>query len=137
MTESSFRKLLLRLAYIPILTLCGFLIILGLQIREIALLRIAGSQATTILLQSDRLQKSLNDEETGIRGYLATKNPVFLQPYNEALGRFSGEFASLQETASSHPTLSAKLTILSESSKRFDDINRKLLQTGLDRKSVV
>jgi hypothetical protein len=50
MTESSFRKLLLRLAYIPILTLCGFLIILGLQIREIALLRIAGSQATTILL---------------------------------------------------------------------------------------
>jgi PAS domain S-box-containing protein len=137
MTESSFRKLLLRLAYIPILTLCGFLIILGLQIREIALLRIAGSQATTILLQSDRLQKSLNDEETGVRGYLATRNPVFLQPYNEALGRFSGEFASLQQMASSNPTLSAKLTTLSESSKRFDDINRKLLQTGLSNDVIV
>ena len=52
MTESSFRQLLLRLAYFPILSLCGFLIILSLSLRQIALLRFAGSQATSILLQA-------------------------------------------------------------------------------------
>src|ERR1700733_788814 len=105
MTESSFRQLLLRLAYIPILSLIGFLAILGLELREVALLRFTGSQATTILLQSDLLQKSMIDEETGIRGYLAAKNSLFLQPYNDASTRFEGELSSLKSTASSNPAL--------------------------------
>ena len=137
MTESSFRRLLLRLAYIPILSLLGFLAILGVQLREIALLRFAGSQATTILLQSDRLQKSMIDEETGIRGYLGTKNPLFLQPYNEASGRFGGEFSSLQGMTSSSPSVAAKIVTIAESYKRFNNINQTLLQNDLSTDTMV
>ncbi len=95
MTESSFRQLLLRLAYIPILSLLCFLAILGVELREIALFRLAGAQATTILLQTDSLQKSMIDQETGIRGYLAAKNALFLQPSTEASASFNSELASL------------------------------------------
>src|ERR1700722_1132745 len=103
MTESSFRQLLLRLALIPIFSLLAVLAIFGVELREIALLRFAGAQATTILLQTDSLQKSMIDQETGIRGYLVAKNALFLQPYNEASVRLNGELSLLQSTASSNP----------------------------------
>jgi PAS domain S-box-containing protein len=131
MTESSFRQLLLRLAFIPILSLLGFLTILGVELREIALLRFAGAQATTILLQTDSLEKSMIDQETGIRGYLAAKNALFLQPYNEASARFDGELASLRSTASSNPALTAKIAAISASYKHFNDVNQILLKDTL------
>lgn len=131
MTESSFRKLLLRLACIPILSLLGFLAILGVELREIALLRTAGAQATTILLQTDSLQKSMIDEEAGIRGYLAAKDALFLQPYNAASARFDGELSLLQSSAPSDLALAAKIAAISTSYKHFNDVNQTLLDGTL------
>jgi PAS domain S-box-containing protein len=127
----------LRLAYIPILSLLGFLAILGVELREIALLRLAGSQATTVLLQSGRLEKSMIDEETGIRGYLAAKNPLFLQPYNEASARFDGELSLLQSTAFSDSALTAKIDAISASYKHFSDVNQILLRSTLSNETKV
>jgi PAS domain S-box-containing protein len=137
MTESSFRKLLLRLACIPILSLLGFIAVLGIELREIALLRFAGAQATTVVLQADNLQKSMIDEETGVRGYLAANNVLFLQPYNEASARFGGELSLLQSSTSSNAALSAKIAAISASYKHFNDINQKLLHRGLVNESDV
>jgi PAS domain S-box-containing protein len=131
MTESSFRRLLLRFALIPLILLCGFLAALGFQLREIALRRLAGSQATTVLLESDRLQKSLIDEETGIRGYSAAKDTSFLQPYREASARFGGELSALRNAGAGSPSLSAKIAAISNSYERFNDINQKLLRRNL------
>ncbi len=39
----------------------------------------------TIILDSNRLLKILLDAETGTRGYIISRNPTFLEPYNEAL----------------------------------------------------
>jgi PAS domain S-box-containing protein len=127
MTESSFRRLLLRFALIPLIAICGFLAVLGFQLRQIALRRLAGSQATTVLLQSDRLQKSVTDEETGIRGYLAAKNPTFLEPYREASARFGGELSTLRNAGAQSPSLSLKIAAISNTYERFNDINQKLL----------
>jgi len=137
MTESSFRKLLLRLACVPILSLLSFLAILGVELREIALLRLAGAQATTVLLQTDNLQKSMIDEETGIRGYLAAKNALFLQPYNEASARFDGELSLLQGSASSNPALNTRIASISESYKHFNDVNQLLLKGSLANEADV
>jgi PAS domain S-box-containing protein len=127
MTESAFRRSLLRLALVPILSLLAFVAILGVEFREIALLRIAGAQATTILLQTYRVQKSLLDEETGVRGYLAGESPLFLQPYNDAVA-FSSEFATLQRITSSNPALLANIAHLTASSQQFEDANQLLLK---------
>jgi PAS domain S-box-containing protein len=131
MTESAFRRSLLRLALIPILSLLAFLAILGLQLRKIARLRLALSQATTILLQSDLVQKSMIDEETGIRGYLATKDSLFLQPYNEAAARFQSEFYTLQGMAASEPPLAAKVARLAAGYKKFEGTNQLLVKSPL------
>ena len=128
MTESAFRRSLLRLALVPILSLLVFVAILGVELRKIVILRIAGAQATTILLQSYRVQKSLLDEETGVRGYLAGESPLFLQPYNDAVAQFHNEFGTLQRFASSSPALSVNIAHLTSSSKQFEDANQRLLK---------
>jgi PAS domain S-box-containing protein len=131
MTESSFRKLVLRLACVPILSLLALLAILGIELREIALLRFTGAQATTLLLQADDLEKSMIDQETGIRGYLATKNPLFLQPYTKATARFDGELSLLQSSTSHDPTLSAKIATIAASYQQFNNVNQSLLKSSL------
>jgi CHASE3 domain sensor protein len=40
--------------------------------------------------------KDLTDMETGQRGYLLTADPAYLQPYNDAQGRFATDFAGLR-----------------------------------------
>ena len=137
MTESSFRQLLLRFAYIPLLCLCGFLAVLGLQLREIALLRLAGAQATTVLLQSNRLQKCMIDEETSIRGYLVTKDSEFLAPYREASGQVDGELSQLKYLTTSDLELSARTARISASYKHFDDVNQALLKGGFSNVALI
>ena len=71
------------------------------------------------------------DEETGIRGYVAAKNALFLQPYNEASARFGGELSLLQSSAPSHPTLTSKIAAIATSYKHFNDVNQLLLKSSL------
>lgn len=137
MTESSFRQLLLRFAYIPLLCLCGFLAVLGLQLREIALLRLAGAQATTVLLQSNRLQKCMIDEETSIRGYLVTKDSEFLAPYREASGQIDGELSKLKDLTAFDLELAARAARISASYKHFDDVNQASLKGGFSNDALI
>jgi PAS domain S-box-containing protein len=131
MTESSFRRLLLRFALVPVVGLCLLLAILGFKIHQISLSREQASEATATLLQCDRLLQSMIDEETGIRGYLAARDPVFLEPYREASARFGGELSTLSALASRSPSLSAKVESTVSSFHDFDTINRALLKTDL------
>src|SRR5271166_2491999 len=131
MTESSFRRLLLRFALVPVLGLCLLLSILGFKIHQISLSRAQASEATATLLQCDRLLQSMIDEETGIRGYLAAGDPVFLQPYREAFARFGGELSTLSALASRSPSLSKKVESIVNSFHDFDAINQALLKTDL------
>ncbi len=131
MTESSFRRLLLRFALVPILGLSLLLAVLGFKIHQISLTRAQASDSTATLLQCDRLLQSMIDEETGIRGYLAARDPVFLQPYREASARFGGELSTLSALASRSPSLSRKVDSIATSFHDFDAINHALLKTDL------
>jgi PAS domain S-box-containing protein len=137
MTETSFRRLLLRFALVPILSLCAFLTVFGIQLRRIAERRFQAAQATSVLLQSNRLLKSMLDEETGIRGYIGTRDPLFLQPYKEASARFDGELAELSALRPGTPSLSKRIDTVTASSKNFDAINRELLNLSLPNDAVV
>ena len=83
MTQSEFRLLLLRFALLPLLFLFAFVALISLEVHQIATTRAEGTRATTLLLQADRLLNNLVDEETSIRGYLATGNSSFLEPYQD------------------------------------------------------
>src|ERR1700760_761403 len=99
MTESLFRRLLLRFALLPIVSLCLFLAILGLRIHQINVSRSAGAKNTAILLETSGLLQSMIDEETGIRGFLMTKDPEFLQPTHRASSELDSQLSRLTALA--------------------------------------
>jgi PAS domain S-box-containing protein len=131
MTELSFRKLLLRFAALPVLCCCIFLVIIGLEIRSIANHRLIGAQATAILLQSDIVQQSLTDEETGLRGFLAAQDGSLLQPYHEGMSREESELAALKDLTASDQLLSKQAKAIAENAHAFNDINNQLLADHL------
>ena len=90
----------------------------GLIVIAVPLIALLGTTSANLLLQhsesNDRnastsaralasaasqvLADSVN-AETGVRGYAATRDPLFLAPYNLTLTRISAELRSLQEAA--------------------------------------
>src|SRR5580692_2023277 len=71
---------------------------LMLQRRESGERSVAIAARNLTTAASQVLVDALN-AETGIRGYAATRDPLFLAPYNLALTRIGAERRSLRETA--------------------------------------
>jgi PAS domain S-box-containing protein len=137
MTESSFRLLLLRFALVPVLTLFIFLAALDAMIHQITASRAQASQATSILLASNSLLRSMIDEETGIRGYLIARDASFLQPYHNASSQLGGELSALSALVSADPSLPGKVAEVTRSFRDFDTINRALLTENLPHDTEV
>jgi signal transduction histidine kinase/ActR/RegA family two-component response regulator len=90
----------------------------GLIVVAVPLIALMGTTSANLVLQKDESHErsiSLNarnlvaaagqglsdavNAETGARGYSATRDPLFLAPYNLTLTRISGELRSLRERA--------------------------------------
>jgi CHASE3 domain sensor protein len=56
--------------------------------------------------------KLIVDEETGLRGYLLTSDPEFLEPYNIAVKNMDSEFTLLFEFVAKFPDQTERLTKL-------------------------
>src|SRR5580658_2124983 len=61
---------------------------------------VSGRQTTDLLTVSYGTEISVLDMETGLRGFLLTREPSFLQPYYLARGQLKAEFARLDALAS-------------------------------------
>lgn len=100
MNVDVFRRILRQTVALPILLLFAM--------GGLALVVIHQSATTTAALDaSDRvtagiidLQKLILDQETGLRGYELTHNPVLLQPYRAAESQIPAEFDALQKQLS-------------------------------------
>ena len=79
-----YSRLLLRLLALPIAALTILALALGYGLERIQSSASAVDRADVVILHSNRLIKLMIDEETGLRGFLLTRNPVFLQPLDAA-----------------------------------------------------
>jgi CHASE3 domain sensor protein len=61
-------------------------------------------EADLVIAHSNNLIKLMVDEETGLRGYLLTKDPVFLEPFQVADTRLGSEFSALFGLLTKFPT---------------------------------
>jgi signal transduction histidine kinase len=61
-------------------------------------------------IQADRLFQAYLDEETGVRGYLLTRNTAFLQPYLDGAHVQRDASAQLQTLLRGHPDLQRQAT---------------------------
>ncbi len=137
MTESFFRRLLLRFFLVPLLSLCLFLAVLGFRVHQITVNRTHGAQATTILLDSNRLLECLAGQEASIRGYLVVRDPAFLEPYHQASTRLLRVLPELSSAVANDPPMSAKATSIILGFSDLNAVNRALLQANLSREATI
>src|SRR5260370_25733581 len=68
--------------------------------------------AYQVLVAAETLRNSVEDAETGQRGYLLTGEPRYLGPYNAALSRISASEVKLRQLMADNPRQQSKLAAL-------------------------
>jgi CHASE3 domain sensor protein len=98
-----------RLLILPV-AMSGLLcLVLGYGLRSVERRSLAVDEADLVIAHSNNLIKLMVDEETGLRGYLLTKDPVFLQPFQVADKRMDSEFSALFGLLHSFPNQTKQL----------------------------
>ena len=95
------RHLLVRASAVLVLIL--FVASSALSVRAFALYQEADSTTTGVIAASNSLLIELLNAETGQRGYLLTRNPVYLQPYDMALSTIPADQQRLGSLVSAVP----------------------------------
>ena len=95
MESRLYNRLLVRLLAIPVAALSVLAIILGYGLQRVQQSASAVDRADVVIQHSNRLIKLMVDEETGLRGYLLVRDPIFLRPLQEADRQIDSEFATL------------------------------------------
>jgi PAS domain S-box-containing protein len=90
-----YSKLLFRLLVLPVTALTVLAIILGYGLERVRESADTVDRADVVILHANRLIKLMVDEETGLRGFLLIRNPIFLDPLQEADRQIESEFNTL------------------------------------------
>ncbi len=101
-----------RLGVVALLFLASMLVVIGLSGLMIRSWTRAVDDRTTTLAVSDAvgdLQLAYSDQETGIRGYVLSADPVFLTPYWDGLGAETQALDALRERPTGIPSFDTQL----------------------------
>jgi PAS domain S-box-containing protein len=90
-----YNRLLFRLLALPIAALAILALVLGYGLQRVEESADAIDKADVVILHGNRLIRFILDEETGLRGFLLTRNPVFLEPLHSADLQIEPEFDTL------------------------------------------
>ena len=77
--------------------------------------------------QSRELMNTALNAETGVRGYLLTDDPAFLEPYNTALARLPGTLTALRRLTADNPAQQAALDRLDEAIRAILAVYRRMI----------
>jgi PAS domain S-box-containing protein len=106
---AAYRRLLLRLLALPIVALGLLALTLAYGIRQMERGARRVDHSDRVIAQANKLVKLMVDEETGLRGFLLTRDPTFLQPYREAQQQLEPEFTALFDLIKHDPEQTARL----------------------------
>ena len=109
MEPKLYNRLLFRLLGLPIAALLVLAIALGYSLQRVERSARAVDHSDRVIGHANRLIKLMVDEETGLRGFLLTRDPVFLQPFHEADQALDPEFAELAQLVHARPDQNARL----------------------------
>lgn len=84
-------------------------------------------QTLTVLRATDRVLRTMQNAETGQRGFLLTRDPAFLQPLRAARADLSSSMAALREVTLNDPTAAASAKRIEElAASRMQQLDRSL-----------
>ncbi len=109
MDAAAYRRLLVRLLALPIAVLALLALTLAYGFRQVQRSARQVDRSDLVIAHANNLVKLMVDEETGLRGFLLTRDPAFLQPYQEATQHLEHEFNTLFNLLKLNPEQSARL----------------------------
>jgi len=101
--EASFNRILLRTVVLPLGVMVLASVLLAWLVGHLLGLANWVDHTDRVIADARTCEKLAVDMETGLRGYLVTGNPTFLQPFNEAESQLDGELQLLSQQVSDNP----------------------------------
>jgi signal transduction histidine kinase len=127
-----------------VLLVVGFLALIGMVGASVSLTernQEAFDLANTtqkILSDISRTMQSLEDAETGQRGFLLTEREAYLEPYNTAVATLPGELANLRSETTGLPIADAVGDFYQNSTAKLEELGRTLaLYRGAGRADAI
>ena len=114
-TLKSYRLLLSRLLLLPVLALSLLALALAYALQKVEHSAALVDHSDEVLTHFNHLVKLIVDQETGVRGYLLTSDPLFLEPYLSATQPIGSEFSTLSALVSDGQGQGARLRRLRSS----------------------
>ncbi len=107
-----YNRLLIRLFTLPVAALAALALILGFGLQDLQRSARSVDHADLVIAGANHLVKLMVDEETGLRGFVLTRDPVFLQPFQEANQQIDPGFAALTSLVQDKPGQVSRLETL-------------------------
>lgn len=120
-----YNRLLGRLLGLPVLSLALLALILGYGLQHVERSALWVDHSDRVIAHANDLTKLMVDEETGLRGFLLTADPAFLEPFHAADERLDGEFATLFDLVNDRPDQVARLQRLKATHERWEEDARR------------
>jgi PAS domain S-box-containing protein len=128
---AAYRRLLIRLLALPILTIALLVLTLVYGFRMVQRGARRLDRSDQVIAHANNLIKLLVDEETGLRGFLITHDPTFLQPYNTGKQQLEQEFTTLSGLVTRDPDQRARLQHLHSASDAWQQDAGSVIAQGL------
>jgi PAS domain S-box-containing protein len=128
---AAYRRLLVRLLALPILTVAVLALTLAYGFRQVQRSARRVDRSDQVIAHANNLIKLMVDEETGLRGFLLTHDATFLQPYHEAVQDLEPEFKTLFDLRGRDPEQAARLQRLQTASRAWQQEARQTIAQGI------
>jgi PAS domain S-box-containing protein len=124
---AAYRRLLVRLLALPIVALALLALTLAYGFREVQRSARRVDHSDQVIAHANNLVKLMVDEETGLRGFLLTRDRSFLQPYRQADQQLGTEFSTLFRLVRRDPEQTSRLQRMQAASVAWQQDARRTI----------
>ena len=118
-SQQVFRRQILRLLLVPLVILLLIAGVLEFQVRRLTEAQNWVDHTDVVLAQARLLLRFMVDQETGLRGFLLTRDDRFLEPYQAAEQHLQAQFQLLANSIADNPEQKQQLSVVRESYDRW------------------
>jgi len=124
---AAYRRLLLRLVALPLVALSLLALALAYGFLQVQRSARRVDHSDRVIAHANNLIKLMVDEETGLRGFLLTRDTTFLEPYQKGTLQLEPEFSALSNLVRHDPEQTARLQSLHAASGAWQQQARQAI----------
>jgi PAS domain S-box-containing protein len=124
---AAYRRLLLRLVVLPLIALGLLALTVAYGFRQVQRSARRVDHSDRVIAHANNLVKLMVDEETGLRGFLLTRDTTLLEPYQKATQQLGPEFSALANLVRHDPEQTIRLQRLQAASRVWQQQARQTI----------